>query len=78
MSENNRERGRVKFFVDERGYGFIERDGAEDLFFHYSEILGQEDQPRRGFPKPWGQHIEFEVGDGLKGPCAKKVIEVSA
>ena len=62
-------RGRVKWFSDEKGYGFIEpEDGSEDLFVHYSEIVGE------GFRTPEeGSRVEFEVVDGRRGKQASRV-----
>ena len=57
--------GTVKFFNTTKGFGFITQDEGEDLFFHISEIQGQE--PRDG------DKVEFEVGEGKKGPCAVNV-----
>ena len=57
--------GTVKFFNASKGFGFIKPDSGADLFFHMSEIQGQE-------PKD-GDAVEFEVGQGKKGPCATKV-----
>ena len=57
--------GTVKFFNAGKGFGFITPDSGADLFFHVSEIQGQ--QPRDG------DKVEFEVGQGKKGPCAVKV-----
>lgn len=58
--------GKVKFFNSEKGFGFITCDDGKDLFFHFSEIQGG------GEPKD-GDAVEFEVGEGRKGPCAVKV-----
>jgi CspA family cold shock protein len=62
-------RGRVKWFSDEKGYGFIESEGGgEDLFVHYSEIVGE------GFRTlEEGSEVEFEVVDGRRGKQASKV-----
>ena len=61
--------GTVKWFNGEKGFGFIApNDGSADLFVHYSEIQGngfrtlEENQP-----------VEFEVGEGVKGPQAQQV-----
>jgi len=64
-------KGTVKWFNADKGYGFITpEDGARDLFVHYSEI-----QTDGGFAKlDDGQAVEFEVGEGQKGPCATKVV----
>lgn len=57
--------GTVKFFNNTKGFGFITQDEGDDLFFHVSEIQGQE-------PKD-GDKVEYEVGEGRKGPCAVSV-----
>jgi len=62
------EQGTVKWFNTEKGYGFIERDGGEDVFVHYSAILGE------GFKNlEEGQRVTFEVTQGQKGPQASNV-----
>jgi CspA family cold shock protein len=62
-------RGTVKWFNGDKGYGFITpEDGSKDLFVHFSEIQGS------GFKSlDEGQHVEFEVGQGQKGPQAQQV-----
>jgi cold shock protein len=61
--------GTVKWFNGEKGYGFISRDdNAPDVFVHYSEIDAS------GFRSlEEGQRVEFEVGQGAKGPQATGV-----
>jgi CspA family cold shock protein len=61
--------GTVKWFNAEKGYGFIApEDGGDDVFVHYSEIQSQ------GFRTlEEGQQVEFEVGQGSKGPQATAV-----
>lgn len=69
MSE--RLQGKVKWFNDSKGYGFIERDGGRDVFVHFSSIGGD------GFKSlAEGQTVEFEVSDGPKGPQAANVTKV--
>ena len=60
--------GKIKKLVSDRGFGFIEGESGDDLFFHHSEI--QEiafDELREG------QSVEYEIGQGRKGPCATSV-----
>ncbi|MBB5915054.1 CspA family cold shock protein [Nocardia transvalensis] len=61
--------GTVKWFNGEKGFGFIAQDGGgPDVFVHYSEISGS------GFKSlDEGQRVEFEVGQGQKGPQAQQV-----
>lgn len=61
--------GKVKWFNEQKGYGFIESDGEKDLFVHFSEIQGDGFKTLRE-----GQEVEFEVSMGQKGPQACKVI----
>ena len=63
------QQGRVKWFNERKGYGFIERESGDDLFVHYSEVEGK-------YLKE-GERVEFDVGQGRKGPCALKVRTVS-
>ncbi|MDB0005790.1 cold-shock protein [Ilumatobacteraceae bacterium] len=60
--------GTVKFFNDQKGFGFISRDGQEDLFVHFSNIAGSGRKTLLD-----GQTVEFEVGEGRKGPEAVNV-----
>ncbi len=60
--------GTVKFFNNEKGYGFISRDGEDDVFVHFSNISGE---GYRSLEE--GQAVEFEVGPGRKGPEALNV-----
>lgn len=60
--------GTVKFFNNEKGYGFIERPDGDDVFVHFSSIEGS------GFKTlEEGQNVEFEVGPGRKGDEAQNV-----
>jgi CspA family cold shock protein len=60
--------GTVKFFNDEKGFGFISRDGDSDVFVHFSNIEGT---GRRTLLA--GQQVEFELGQGRKGVEAHNV-----
>ncbi len=59
--------GTIKKLVADRGFGFIKGDSAE-LFFHRSEVQGVEFEELRE-----GQKVEFQIGQGKKGPCATSV-----
>ena len=60
--------GTVKWFNAEKGYGFIEREGASDVFVHFSAIVGD---GYRSLNE--GQRVEFDVAPGRKGEEAQNV-----
>ena len=62
------EKGTVKWFNNEKGYGFISRDGGPDVFVHYSAIGGS---GYRSLQE--GQAVEFDVAPGRKGEEAQNV-----
>ena len=57
-------KGTVKWFDTSKRYGFIEQEDGKDLFVHQTEVTGVISE---------GDEVEFEVGTGDKGPCAKSV-----
>ena len=64
--------GKVKWFNNAKGYGFIEREGGSDVFVHFSAVQGN------GFRTlEEGQAVEFEIVDGPKGPQAGNVTQAN-
>jgi len=65
------EQGTVKWFNAEKGFGFIEVEGGNDVFVHFSAIQGE------GFKSlEEGQRVEFEVTEGNRGPQAENVTKL--
>jgi len=61
--------GTVKWFNSEKGFGFIERTDGNDLFVHFSSIVGD------GYKSlEEGQTVEFDITDGQRGPQASNVV----
>ncbi len=61
--------GTVKWFNDEKGYGFIAREGERDVFVHFRQISGTGHRSLKE-----GQQVQFTIGEGLKGPQAENVV----
>jgi len=63
--------GTVKWFSNQKGYGFISPESGEDVFVHHAEIQGE------GYKSlEEGQNVEFEIADGPKGKLAKNVVKL--
>ena len=64
-------KGKVKWFNDAKGYGFIEQDQGDDVFVHFTAIQTE------GFKTlAEGQEVEFDVNEGQKGPQATNVLKL--
>ena len=61
--------GTVKWFNDEKGFGFISREGERDVFVHFRSIEGT---GRKTLKE--GQQVQFTIGEGQKGPQAENVV----
>ena len=67
----SRLRGTVKWFNNEKGYGFVSYEGGKDAFVHFSEISGD------GFRSlDEGDMVEFELAEEGRGPKAKNVVKI--
>ena len=63
--------GKVKWFSDRKGYGFITTEDGKDIFVHHSAIIGE------GYKTlSEGQAVEFEINQGPKGEQAVKVVKI--
>jgi CspA family cold shock protein len=64
-------KGTVKWFNAEKGYGFLQVDGGDDVFVHFSAIQGE------GFKTlEEGQEVEFDITEGNRGPQAANVTKL--
>lgn len=63
--------GKVKWFNNEKGFGFIEVEGGDDVFVHFTAIQGD------GFKSlDEGQEVSFEIVEGNRGPQASNVVKL--
>ncbi len=65
-------RGKVKWFNNSKGYGFIGQDGGADVFVHYSAIVAEGYKTLQE-----GDSVEFEIAEGQKGPQAANVTKIT-
>ncbi|MDA8104341.1 MAG: cold-shock protein [Nitrospiraceae bacterium] len=63
--------GTIKWFNEKKGYGFIQQDNGQDIFVHYTSIVGD------GFKTlAEGERVKFDVEEGAKGPKAVNVEKI--
>jgi cold shock protein len=62
--------GKIKFFNNSKGFGFITQDAGEDIFFHVSQLQASTASD--------GAKVEYEIGEGNKGPQAMNIREVNS
>jgi cold shock protein len=68
---SNMQNGKVKWFNNEKGFGFIEVEGGDDVFVHFSAIQSE------GFKSlEEGQEVSFEIVEGNRGPQAANVVKL--
>ncbi|MGQ9373599.1 cold-shock protein [Acinetobacter tandoii] len=71
MSNSNVVKGTVKWFNENKGFGFIQQESGPDVFAHFKEITGS------GFKTLYeGQQVEFSVAEGQKGPNAVNIVAI--
>ena len=66
---SDQQTGTVKWFNDDKGYGFIERENGADLFVHFRSIVGTGHRTLKD-----GQKVQFTEVEGKKGPQAENVV----
>lgn len=65
------QKGTVKFYKGDKGYGFIKKEDGTDVFFHFSNVKGE---GYEGLEK--GQSVQFDIVEGRKGPEAVNVVKL--
>jgi len=71
MEDFKMNKGKVKWFNSEKGFGFIEQEGGDDVFVHFSSIQGE------GYKSlEEGQEVTFDIEEGQRGPQAANVQKV--
>ncbi len=69
--KSNMQNGKVKWFNNEKGFGFIEVEGGDDVFVHFTAIQGE------GYKSlEEGQEVSFEIVEGNRGPQAANVVKL--